>query len=171
MSHPFSTIKSGADVTERAVRPRWWRRKKKPAKRAVASRSANSGNDGVSGDGVATTKPSSRPRRPASRGWAGRGGGASQYVQAPDMWRGTTVQVCGLWPFAIGTGSPMIGVPLGRHLHSGATVCCDPISWFQRAKLISNPKVAKCHEERQPSLSGFRNIAQMTSTLPPDRMG
>src|SRR5690606_9143865 len=43
------------------------------------------------------------------------------------------------WPFAIGTGTPMVGVPLGRHIHTGATLCCDPISWFQRAKLISNP--------------------------------
>lgn len=33
----------------------------------------------------------------------------------------------------------MVGVPLGRHIHTGATLCCDPISWFQRAKLISNP--------------------------------
>ena len=33
----------------------------------------------------------------------------------------------------------MIGVPLGRNLLSGATLCADPISWFQRAKLISNP--------------------------------
>ncbi len=33
----------------------------------------------------------------------------------------------------------MVGVPLGRHIHTGATLCCDPISWFQSAKLISNP--------------------------------
>lgn len=77
--------------------------------------------------------------RPPMRGWLGRGRGYSSFVQAPDEWRGTTVQVCGLWPFAIGTGTPMVGVPLGRHIYTGATVCCDPISWFQRAKLISNP--------------------------------
>jgi len=35
----------------------------------------------------------------------------------------------------------MIGVPLGRHLVNRGTVCCDPISWFQRANLISNPSV------------------------------
>jgi hypothetical protein len=61
------------------------------------------------------------------------------YVEAAPEWRGTSVQVCGLWPFAAGTGSPMIGVPVGRHLTTGATLCCDPISWFQRARLISNP--------------------------------
>lgn len=80
-----------------------------------------------------------RPQRPPMRGWLGRGRGSSSYVQAADEWRGTTVQVCGLWPYAIGTGTPMVGVPLGRHIHTGATLCCDPISWFQRAKLISNP--------------------------------
>ena len=86
--------------------------------------------------GQARARP---PERPGMRGWIGTGRGASTYVQAPDEWRGTTVQVCGLWPFAVGTGTPMIGVPLGRHTQTGATLCCDPISWFQRAKLISNP--------------------------------
>lgn len=80
-----------------------------------------------------------KPQRPPMRGWIGRGRGQSVYVQQADEWRGTTVQVCGMWPFAIGTGTPMVGVPLGRHIHTGATLCCDPISWFQRAKLISNP--------------------------------
>lgn len=80
-----------------------------------------------------------RPLRPGMRGWLGRGRGAAAYVQAPQEWRGTTVQVCGLWPFSVGTGTPMVGVPLGRHIHTGATLCCDPVSWFQRARLISNP--------------------------------
>jgi hypothetical protein len=35
----------------------------------------------------------------------------------------------------------MVGVPLGRTLNSGATLCGDPISWFQRGRLISNPSV------------------------------
>ncbi|MDO9174627.1 MAG: ATP/GTP-binding protein, partial [Actinomycetota bacterium] len=77
-----------------------------------------------------------RPSRPPMRGWLGRGRGQSAYVQQADEWRGTTVQVCGLWPYSVGTGTPMIGVPLGRHLFTGSTVCADPISWFQRAKLI-----------------------------------
>jgi hypothetical protein len=80
-------------------------------------------------------------KRPMPRGWPGQGGGYSTYLQAPDEWRGTTVQVCGMWPFAAGTGSPMVGVPIGRNILSGATMCCDPISWFMRAKLISNPSV------------------------------
>ncbi len=35
----------------------------------------------------------------------------------------------------------MTGVPLGQHLHTGATVCGDPISWFTRARYISNPSL------------------------------
>ena len=76
---------------------------------------------------------------PGSRGWGGRGAGGVSYLQAPTEWRGTTVQVCGLWPYAAGSGSPMVGVPLGRNMLTGGTLCCDPISWFQRANLISNP--------------------------------
>lgn len=79
------------------------------------------------------------PVVPSGRGWPGRGRGYSTYIQAPKEWRGTSVQVCGLWPFAVGSGTPMVGVPLGRHIETDATLCCDPISWFQRAKLISNP--------------------------------
>lgn len=83
-----------------------------------------------------------RPRmgsRPGPRGYLGVGRGAASYVEAVPEWRGTTVQVCGLWPFAAGSGTPVVGVPLGRTLTTGATLCCDPISWFQRAKLILNP--------------------------------
>jgi len=130
MSHPF-----GADRAT-STRPTPGRR----GRRAVGKR-GRGGRDAAAVAGEVATVDEVRPHRPAGRGWGGRGGGASQYLQLPDMWRGTTVQVCGLWPFAIGSGSPVVGVPLGRHLHSGATVCCDPISWFQRAKLISNPSM------------------------------
>ncbi|GAB2718035.1 ATP/GTP-binding protein [Kitasatospora kifunensis] len=80
-----------------------------------------------------------RERRPGARGWPGYGAGSVGYVEAPAEWRGTTVQVCGLWPFAAGSGTPMVGVPLGQNLITGASLCCDPISWFQRAKLLLNP--------------------------------
>src|SRR5690625_317663 len=87
------------------------------------------------------TEKTVRAKRPLPRGWRGPGGGEHLYLQQPDEWRGTTVQVCGLWPFAGGSGTPMVGVPLGRHIRTGATLACDPISWFQRAKLISNPSM------------------------------
>lgn len=80
-----------------------------------------------------------KPRAPGFRGIAARGGGRVSYIEAPQEWRGTTVQVCGLWPFGNGAGTPLVGVPVGRELGAGATLCCDPISWFQRAGLIHNP--------------------------------
>ncbi|MGV9383545.1 ATP/GTP-binding protein [Nonomuraea sp. NPDC003707] len=76
---------------------------------------------------------------PGPRGLAVPGGGRVAYLEAAPEWRGTTVQVCGMWPFSAGSGTPMIGVPVGRDLLTGASLCCDPISWFSRAAIISNP--------------------------------
>lgn len=86
--------------------------------------------------------PADRPipgSRPGPRGFLGWGRGAAGYFEDPPEWRGTTVQVCGLWPFGAGSGTPGIGVPLGRSPLGGATVCCDPINWFTRANLLLNP--------------------------------
>jgi hypothetical protein len=79
--------------------------------------------------------------RPGLRGFPGPAGGRSTYLEPVPEWRGTSVQVCGLWPFAAGSGTPMIGVPVGRMLDSGSTLCMDPISWFERANLIHNPSM------------------------------
>lgn len=73
----------------------------------------------------------------SSRRFSGR---MSRMPRLP-IWRGTSVQVCGLYPFCSGTSAPMIGVPLGLNLRTVSTVCCDPISWFERANFISNPSV------------------------------
>lgn len=62
-------------------------------------------------------------------------------MEAAPEWRATSVQACGLWPFIAGSGAPMVGVPLGKHLFTNTTVCSDPVNWFTRAKLISNPGV------------------------------
>ena len=75
------------------------------------------------------------------KGFKGPGGGWSTVVQAPNEWRCSTMQSCGLWPFSVGAGTPMIGVPMGQQLSTGSTLCCDPINWFMRARLISNPSV------------------------------
>lgn len=79
------------------------------------------------------------PRRPGPRGWVGAGRGTQTVIDAAPEWRGSTVQVCGLFPFSAGAGAPVVGVPLGLHLITGAAVSCDPVSWFTRAKIISNP--------------------------------
>jgi hypothetical protein len=55
-------------------------------------------------------------------------------------WRGTTRQVCGLYPWATPGQLPMLGGPIGRHQKSGAIICFDHVNWFL-GKRISNPSV------------------------------
>lgn len=59
----------------------------------------------------------------------------------PPTFRGTSVQVCGLWPFAGGSSRPAVGVPVGQDIQTGSTVCCDPFSWF-KAGFISSPSMS-----------------------------
>jgi hypothetical protein len=63
------------------------------------------------------------------------------YIEQPVEYRGTTVQVCGLWPLGVGSATPTVGVPMGRHIYTGNTVCFDPVSWFTRTSLINTPSV------------------------------
>ena len=79
-----------------------------------------------------------RRARPGARGWPGRGAGRVSYLEAPPEYRGSTVQVCGLWPFSAGSSTPTVGVPLGRHLLTSTTVCGDPVFWFLN-NLVLNP--------------------------------
>lgn len=57
------------------------------------------------------------------------------------MFRATSKQVCGLYPYSSGSATPMVGAPLGRHLYTGAAVMCDPISWFEKGGIISAPSM------------------------------
>lgn len=56
----------------------------------------------------------------------------------------------------------MIGAPLGRHLATGAAVCCDPISWFRRGNLISNPSAFIMS---QPGLGKSSMVRRMVLAL------
>ncbi|MEU7822972.1 ATP/GTP-binding protein [Catellatospora sp. NPDC049133] len=78
---------------------------------------------------------------PGRLGFARPGGGGFSLVDPAVEFRGTTVQVCGLWPFGTGSAAPTVGVPMGRHLYTGNTICFDPVSWFTRTNLINTPSV------------------------------
>jgi hypothetical protein len=91
-------------------------------------------------DAGTRTLPAAVVRRPGLRGWRGRGQGEAAYVTAADEWRGTSVQVCGLWPFVGGSGTPILGVPIGVHTDTGAPFGGDPISWFMHG-MINNPSM------------------------------
>ncbi|MGY1898404.1 hypothetical protein [Nocardia gipuzkoensis] len=66
----------------------------------------------------------------SDRGYRGLGGGRAAVVATSPEWRATTVQVAGLWPFAVGASAPTVGTPVGAHYITGTPVHFDPMSWF-----------------------------------------
>ena len=73
-------------------------------------------------------------------GWKLPDAGRAPHVAPGAEFQGTTVQVCGLFPFLAGSGSPTLGTPIGRHQLWGEVVCLDPLAWL-RAGLVTNPGV------------------------------
>ncbi|RMI43981.1 hypothetical protein EBO15_14580 [Actinomadura harenae] len=71
-------------------------------------------------------------------GWKLPGAGRAAHVEAAPEFQATTSQVCGLFPFTAGSGTPTVGTPIGRHQLWGEVVCCDPLAWL-RAGLVTNP--------------------------------
>ena len=104
------------------------RTKKAPAARVAAARAPK-----------AAPKPAGPPLAPAW-GWKNPGGGRSAHIAPGVEYQGTTVQLCGLFPFTAGSGAPTIGVPIGRHMLWGEVVCLDPLEWL-RAGLVTNPGI------------------------------
>lgn len=82
----------------------------------------------------------SRPQPVTARGFQGTHGGRWGLMPQLATWVSSSVQVCGLFPFTIGSARPAVGVPLGPDLNTWSLVYCDPVAWFQ-AGLISNPSV------------------------------
>jgi hypothetical protein len=77
------------------------------------------------------------PLAPA-RGWREPFAGRASNVLAAPEFQATTMQVCGLYPFTAGSGTPTAGTPIGRHQLWGEVVCLDPLAWL-RAGLVTNP--------------------------------
>lgn len=73
-----------------------------------------------------------------SWGWRIPGAGRVSHLSPGMEYQGTTVQLCGLYPYVAGSGSPMLGVPIGRHMLWGEVLCLDPLEWL-RAGLVTNP--------------------------------
>lgn len=64
--------------------------------------------------------------------------GRAVLVTEPAEYQATTNQACGLFPFMAGSGTPIVGTPVGRHMLWGEVVCLDPLKWL-RAGLVTNP--------------------------------
>ena len=96
----------------------------------------------------AAGRPRNRTRarrgRSSPAGSRRRGDGRSPTPAVPPTsraapeYQATTTQVCGLYPYVAGSGTPATGTPVGRHQLWGEVVCLDPLAWL-RAGLITNP--------------------------------
>lgn len=71
-----------------------------------------------------------RPLPLTARGFDGDGGGADEIVGSMVEARATTDQVQGFYPWAIGAGAPIVGVPVGTHLMTGDPVHFDATKWM-----------------------------------------
>lgn len=76
--------------------------------------------------------------RRTPQGFFGPDGGGWEQIPQPPRWFNTSVQVCGYYPFGVGTGRPTNGAPLGRDMNTGSAVCTDHDALF-RAGVISSP--------------------------------
>ena len=59
---------------------------------------------------------------PPTRGLVRPGGGGETYITPPPMFRGTTMQTCGFWPWVVGSPAPLNAVPLGADTRTGKAV-------------------------------------------------
>jgi hypothetical protein len=84
------------------------------------------------------TAPADREPLAPAWGWRFADAGRAAHVAAGPEYQGTTTQLCGLYPFVAGSGTPTAGTPVGRHLLWGEVVCLDPLAWL-RAGLVTNP--------------------------------
>src|SRR5258707_3792340 len=75
---------------------------------------------------------------PPAWGWKIPFAGRAAHVTPAPEYQGTSTQVCGLYPYVAGSGTPVAGTPVGRHQLWGEVVCLDPVAWL-RAGLVTNP--------------------------------
>jgi hypothetical protein len=71
-------------------------------------------------------------------GFFGPNGGGWEQMPQPPRWFGSSVQLCGVYPFGAGTGRPINGAPLGQDMNTGSAVCTDHDALF-RSNVISSP--------------------------------
>jgi hypothetical protein len=77
---------------------------------------------------------------PPRRGHPGRGAGRAPNVSAPRVFRGSTAQVQGLYPWLHGRPLPPVGAYLGVDCLSGSSFSCHPVEWLRRG-LVTNPNL------------------------------
>ena len=98
---------------------------------------------------------------PRAWGWPVAGGGRAPHVEGGTLYAGTSSQLCGLFPFAVSSGTSVRGVPIGRHLLTAEPVGLDPAGWL-REGLVSNTGV---WVQGQPGIGKSAIIKRMITGL------
>jgi len=80
--------------------------------------------------------PRQQPRRGYPRPFAGR----APVMPAAPVFRGSTGQAQGLYPWLYGASMPAAGAYLGIDCLSGGAFACHPVDWLRRG-LITNPNL------------------------------
>lgn len=102
------------------------------------------------------------PMGPGPLGWDVPGGGKTASITPVPEFRGPTVQVCGLYPFSVGSSLALVGAPLGPHLEGRGMVCADPVSYFV-ADLVNNPS---CFVLARPGTGKSSLLRRIAGFLP-----
>jgi hypothetical protein len=76
------------------------------------------------------------PRRGLNQPHAGR----APIAPAPNVFRASTGQLAGLYPFLYGGSLPHVGAYIGTDLLTGAAFTCHPIAWLNDG-IVSNPNI------------------------------
>jgi hypothetical protein len=98
---------------------------------------------------------------PRAWGWPVAGGGRAPHVEGGALYAGTSSQLCGLFPFAVSSGTSVRGVPIGRHLLTAEPVGLDPAEWLRQG-LVSNTGV---WVQGQPGIGKSAIIKRMITGL------
>jgi hypothetical protein len=77
---------------------------------------------------------------PPRRGWGRPGGGRAPRPPKVPVFRGSTAQVQGLYPWLYGGSLPIAGAYLGVDCLTGGAFTCHPLEWLNTG-LISNPNL------------------------------
>jgi type IV secretory pathway VirB4 component len=101
----------------------------RPAGATVREKAVNRGGRKAASDPVA-------PRR----GWARAFGGRAPRLPVTPVFRGSTGQVQGLYPWLYGASIPPAGAYIGVECLTGGAFSCHPIEWL-RMGLITNPNL------------------------------
>lgn len=112
-------------------RYRQWRRETSKHEKWLATQKRRAG-------GIAPVRGEKAFGAARSRGFTGRNSGYAAVQDGPEEWQTTTNLGAGFNPNTVGAPSPVIGVPIGRHVTTGSEVAVDPMSWF-REGIIANP--------------------------------